>query len=421
MRVWPFTTSFLFAAALTCLSSAFAPAVEISLFCNPTQAGALRKAVADWERETGNAVVIHAMHESSSDALEYYTRRLEAGDAGIDVINLDSVWPAMIARHLIDLRTYLGGLEQEHLPDVIDGYTIDGRLVAMPLFVDVGVMYYRKDLLDKYTLPVPFTWNRLVECATKVVASERAAGNAEIWGLVFQGKAYEGLTCCALEWLYAHDAGTIVDTDGAVTINNPRAAAILTEVSGWIGLLVPPETLAFGEDESREMFREGRAVFMRNWPYAWPYFQDDGSAVKDRVGVMPVPKGTPNGNSPGVIGGWGLAASGYSRHREVAADLIYYLTGPMGQKKFCLLDNHIPSLTSLFYDPEIRKQIPMAIREFFTAAVPRPARSTGKLYGRVSEEFFTAVHAMLSGRTPVEKGLADLEETLNRLRRNGWN
>lgn len=160
---------------------------------------------------------------------------------------------------------------------------------------------------------------------------------------------------------------------------------------------------------------------MRNWPYAWPYLQADASPVKGKVGVLPVPKGSPNGNSPAVMGGWALAVSADSKNREISADLVFYLTCPLGQKRFCLLDNHIPSQTSLFYDPEIRRNIPMAVQEFFTATVPRPARYTGKKYDRVSEEFFTTVHAILSKREQPGPALERLEKTLRELGQNGWN
>lgn len=417
----PKWTQFVIAAGiiLGCLTS-LSPAVELTVYCNPTQLPALKKVVADWERETGNTVIIRPGFESSSKSFDHYHKLLEDENTDIDIFNLDSVWPSMLANHLVDLRVFLDGMEQLHLPGVIDNYTIDGRLVAMPLFVDAGVMYYRKDLLDKYNLPLPFTWKRLIECANKVVTAERATGNTKLWGLVFQGAKYEGLTCCALEWLYANDAGTIVDETGRVTVNNPQAVKTLAEAREWIGSLAPEETLAFAEEDSRQMFRDGHAVFMRNWPYAWPHLQNQDSAVRDKVGVMPVPKGTPNGRSPGVMGGWGLAVSKYSKNREAAASLIFYLTGPMGQKKFCLLDNHIPSLTSLFYDPEVRKQIPMAVQEFFTAAVQRPARYTGEKYYQASKLFYTAVHSILSGETQAEPGLAKLEKELNELARNGW-
>lgn len=239
------------------LATAVADGVELTVYSNPTQSAALRAVVAHWERDTGHTVVIRQGPESSSEALAFYRdifHKATDADPGPDIINIDSVWPAMLADHLLDLRVYINGMEKLHIPSVIENYTVDGRLVAMPLFVDAGVLFYRKDLLDKYNLPLPFTWSRLVDSANKVVTSERAAGNDAIWGLTFQGKAYEGLTCCAMEWIYARDGGTIVDERGVVTVNNPSALRALTEAADWMGTLVPEEVLEMNEEESRRMF-----------------------------------------------------------------------------------------------------------------------------------------------------------------------
>ncbi|MCC8167292.1 MAG: ABC transporter substrate-binding protein [Planctomycetes bacterium] len=413
----------LFACILAVLAAVPAPAVavELTMYCNPSQLDALRSVIADWEETTGNSVRLLTAHDSSSEVLPLYRKLLEDGNQDIDIYNVDQAWTAMVAPNLVDLRAYMAGLEKLHLPGVIDNYTIGGRLVAMPQFVDAGVMFYRKDLLDKYNLPLPFTWSRLVDCANTVVAAERASGDADIWGLVFQGARYEGLTCCALEWIYAHGGGTIVDEDGAVTINNPDAVAALRMAADWIGTLCPPDVLDMNEEASRKFFQGGRAVFLRNWPYVWPYLQAGDSPVRGRVGVMPVPKGTPNGPSPGVSGGWALAVSKHSRYRETAADLVFYLTGPLGQKKFCLTDNHIPSVTSLFFDPKIRRAIPMAVQEFFTATVARPVRQTGGKYDRVTTAFYETVHDILSKQVAPEDGVKTLETELTRLGQDGWN
>ncbi|MCC8109107.1 MAG: ABC transporter substrate-binding protein [Planctomycetes bacterium] len=415
------TPLFAFILAVSAFAPAPAAAIELTVYCNPSQLGALQGVIADWEESTGNSVRLLTAHDSSSEVLGLYRKLLEDGNRDIDIYNVDQAWTAMVAPHLVDLRTYMAGLEKLHLPGVIDNYTIHGRLVAMPQFVDAGVMFYRKDLLDKYNLPLPFTWSRLVECANTVVAAERATGDLDIWGLAFQGDRYEGLTCCALEWIYAHGGGTIVAGDGAVTINNPDAVAALGMAADWVGTLSPPEVLAMNEEASRKFFQDGRAVFLRNWPYVWPYLQAGDSPVRGKVGVMPVPKGTPNGPSPSVSGGWALAVSKHSRHRETAADLVFYLTGPLGQKKFCLTDNHIPSVTSLFFDPEIRRAIPMAVQEFFTATVARPVRQTGGKYDRVTTAFYETVHDILAKRVTPEDGVVKLEAALNRLRQDGWN
>ena len=165
------------------------------------------------------------------------------------------------------------------------------ELVAMPWFTDAGLLYYRKDLLEKYGRKLPETWQEMTETARFIQKAERDAGNSRMWGYVFQGRAYEGLTVNALEWLDSFNAGTIVDLDGKITVNNPRAAEALTLAASWINDITPKGVLNYSEEECRGVFQSGNAVFMRNWPYAWPLMNAKDSPVKDKIGVAPLLKG----------------------------------------------------------------------------------------------------------------------------------
>ena len=55
----------------------------------------------------------------------------------------------------------------------------------------------------------------------------------------------------------------------------------------------PEGVLTFQEEEARNLFQEGKAVFMRNWPYAWNLVNAEGSPVKGKVGIMPMVGATP--------------------------------------------------------------------------------------------------------------------------------
>src|SRR5262249_3177807 len=147
----------------------------------------------------------------------------------------DIIWPGILGTFLIDLKPYTKGSEKGYFQSMIENNTTDGKLVAMPWFLDAGLLFYRKDLLEKYGEKPPETWEQLTASAKKIQEGERKAGNKDIWGFVFQGKAYEGLTCDALEWVYSYGGGTIVDPEGKVTIDNPDAAAALDLAASWIG------------------------------------------------------------------------------------------------------------------------------------------------------------------------------------------
>src|SRR5690606_36031484 len=140
-------------------------------------------------------------------------------------------------------------------------------------------------LLEEYGQKVPETWAELTEAAQIVQDGERQKGNDKMWGIVFQGKAYEGLTCNALEWIDSFGGGTIVNADGDITVNNPKAAEALTLAAAWIGKIAPDGVLNYSEEEARGVFQSGNAVFMRHWAYAWALGNSEDSPVKGKIGV----------------------------------------------------------------------------------------------------------------------------------------
>jgi trehalose/maltose transport system substrate-binding protein len=242
-----------------------------------------------------------------------------------------------------------------------------------------------------------------------------------MWGYVFQGRAYEGLTVNALEWIASFGGGTIVDDSGKVTVNNPQAVAALDLVAGWIGKIAPEGVLSYTEEESRGVFQSGNAVFMRNWPYAWALANAPDSLIRGKVGVAPLPRGGPDGKRVAALGGQQLAVSRYSEHPDIAADLVLFLTSAAEQKRRAIEGSFNPTIKDLYTDPDILEANPFMgeLSEVFANTVARPSRITGSKYNRVSTEFFTAVHAILSGNGDAAANLSALDKQLTRLSRNG--
>ncbi len=160
---------------------------------------------------------------------------------------------------------------------------------------------------------------------------ERAAGNADFWGYVWQGNAYEGLTCDALEWIESNDGGSIISPDKVITINNDKAAAAIDRAAGWVGTISPSGVTGFQEEDARNMWQAGNAAFMRNWPYAYSLGNADDSVITGLFDVSPLPAGD-SGSGAATLGGWQLAVSKYSEHPDVAADVALFLTSREEQK-----------------------------------------------------------------------------------------
>ena len=419
MRTW-------IAAALAALAmsagaggAATAAPVEVSISCGAlgVELKLCTDAAKRWERKTGNRVKIVSTPNSSTDRLALYLQMLASRTDEFDVLQIDVVWAGVLADHLVDLKPYLGEAPKAHFPALIVNDTVDGRLVAMPWWTDVGVLYYRKDLLDRYGYAPPKTWREMTAIARAVQAKERAAGNPRMWGYVFQGRAYEGLTCNALEWVDSFGGGTIVDAKGAITIDNPRAIRALALAGSWVGDIAPRGVLNYDEEAARGVFQTGNAVFMRNWPYAWSLAQGDGSPVRGKVGVVPLPKGGPGGKNAGTLGGWHLAVSRYSRHPAEAADLVAFLTSAREQKARAIAASYNPTIPALYDDAEV-----LAANPFFGDLLPslnnataRPARIAGPHYNRLSSDFWRAAHDVLTG-APAGPRVSRLESDLDRLK-----
>jgi trehalose/maltose transport system substrate-binding protein len=236
------------------------------------------------------------------------------------------------------------------------------------------------------------------------------AGEKGIEGYVWQGRAYEGLVCNALEWIVSNGGGGLLDNAGQATFNNPQATAAIDRAKGWIGTISPQGVLGYDEEQARGAFQSGKAVFMRNWPYAWALVNAPDSPIKDKVGVVPLPKG--DGDKAvhtGTLGGQSLAVSKYSAHPKEAVDLILYLAGPEEEKRRAVKGAFNPSLKSVYNEPELKNDAFFStFSKILESIATRPAAVAGKSYNQFSSQFVRAVHATLQGQSTAEDNFASI-------------
>jgi len=368
-----------------------------------------RQAAADFEALfPGVKVNVLDTPDMVQDRLGLYLQFFEAKSDRVDVYQIDVIWPGDLAQHFVDLYQYgAQDYAPNHFEAIVENNTVDGRLVAIPWFTDAGLLYYRTDLLEKYGYDAPpKTWDELEEMAQVVTAGEKK-NNPDFWGFVFQGNAYEGLTCDALEWIASNDGGTIVNRDEEVTIANENAAEILEQVASWIGDIAPEGVLSFAEEDARKVWQAGNALFMRNWPYAYSLGNSDDSAVKGKFDVSVLPHG--KGESAATLGGWQLAVSKYSKDPALAAQVAFFFANYKNQKARALA-SYNPTIKMLYQDPEVLEAVPFfgSLYDVFTNAVARPSTASAPNYNEVSTLFFKAVHEIISGAS--DDAMGTLEE-----------
>jgi len=348
-----------------------------------------------FKEQTGINVKVIPRPKAADQQFQTYSRLFQAKSPNGDVLLLDVIWPPQFAPFLLNLSDSLGDRAQMMYPGTIQASTVNNALVAMPWFTDFGLLYYRKDLLQKYGINnPPATWDELERYAKQVMDAERQAGNRNFYGFVWQGQAYEGLTCNALEWLASTGGGTFIDQNGKVTINNPNAVEMLNRVRGWVGSIAPRGVTTYQEDDSANAFVSGSALFCRQWPYVYALASAEDSKIRGKFDVtaLPARSGEPHA---ATIGGQSLGISRFSQHQEAAIEFVRYLTSPEVLAWRAIAGSYAPPMPGVSEIPEIVEQRPFL--KVQATRVARPSAQLGTRYNQGSNAIYQGVHNIENG------------------------
>jgi len=368
----------------------------------PGGPGLLRELLDRFETESGIEVVDETLPASTDIQHQYFITTLEGGRSDLDVISMDVIWVAEFGR-----AGWLRPLSERVPPSVrsqffrapIDACTFAGNLYGVPWYVDAGVLYYRKDILDARGMRVPRSYPELAECARRILVRE-----PDLYGFLWQGKQYEGLVCTALEVLSSF--GGAVIRDGKVTIASPESRAAFQFMREMVTSGVSPSLVTTADEEAtRLLFGSGRALFLRNWIYAWNLFEREGSPVRGKVGVAPIPPG-PSGLGGSTLGGWQLGIARQSRHPREAWALIEFLTRTDSQAQLARTVGYRPSRRALYQDPSLIHDMPILphLVPVIEQALPRPVTP---LYPVLSQILQPEISAIITGVKGADEALED--------------
>jgi len=314
-----------------------------------------KAAVALFTETTGIEATRLPGETSTTDKLSKLLLALNAQSSDVDCVSIDVIWPGIIAPHALDLTETFSATIGDYFKAIVDNNTVDGALVGIPWYTDAGLLYKRDDLIAKYNQTAPTTWAELETVAKAIEDGERAAGSPDFWGFVWQGNAYEGLTCNALEWQVSNGGGNIIEADGTVSINNPQAIAAFERAAKWVKNISPEGVTTYQEQESLDVWQGGNAAFMRNWPYAYANGQSADSPIKGKFSVGVIPMGDGEGaRNASTLGGWQLMASKYSKAPDAAALFCKFMASPEIQKSAALELSHLPTIGSVYDDAETK-------------------------------------------------------------------
>jgi multiple sugar transport system substrate-binding protein len=261
------------------------------------------------------------------------------------------------------------------------GNAFGGHLWRLPLLADMGLIYWRTDLMDA----PPHSLQELA-----ATAADLRRRDVVSWGYVWQGRQYEGLSCVFLEvlrdfgghWLQPGD-------DRQADLDSPEAIAAADWLAGLVRSGVTPAAVAnVSESESLQIFGAGEAAFMRNWPYAWAELQKPGSAVAGRVGVVSLGDGTQ--------GSWGFSMLRGSEHPQQAAEVMRWFTSEPSSRDLAERFGYTPVWQSLLDDPQLQEQLPLL--PMLRLALERTAlRPLTPLYAQLSDVLQRQLSGLITG------------------------
>lgn len=378
------------------------------------QLAGLAEDLRAFTRETGIQVRRLPAPDSSLSQLALWKELLQQGTGSPDVVGIDVIWSGILNQYLVDLRPYLSSDLFSQDPMVLASYSVGDKLVAIPHHAYVGVLLYRTDLLQKYGYrEPPRTWDELETMATRIQAGERARGEKDFWGYVWQGGIDEDSTCAGLEWQVSEGGGRIIEDDTTISVNNPQTVRTWQRAARWVKSISAPGVIAYAKWDAENAWSSGKTAFLRGWVSDYSLISRYPPPRKaTQFGVTSLPAG--RAGSASTLGGNGLAVSKTSAHPRQALELIRFLRQRDIQFMRATEHSGVPKELVLSELPTVLRLYPQLsnLREHGARVVARPSVVTGPKYEEVSRAYIRAVHSALTGENSPSVAAATLSKEL---------
>jgi len=353
------------------------PPTHLTLFVPADEASAWQSLITDFHQNYPKIRINLRTRTNLAGDITYrlkedFVRECQAGNSLYDLVYTDIIWmPEFAAKGcLVNLYEWTAKedlLNEGFLPSAIDAGEYQGKLYRMPLRSDIGLLYYRKNLLGN-TQP-PETLQQL----TALAKNWKNQGNYQgvyLW----QGWRYEGLVATFVEVLESYGGFWIKPDSLEVGLDQPEAKQAVRFLLDTIrDNISSPEVILYSEQESLETFnQELNTLFLRQWPYVWNQFPDPAN-----IGVQVLKLSGDSNQSlrpSGCNGSWGLGIAKNSKHQDKAWKAVQYFTSQAAQKKLILEKGYLPSREALFDDPEITAKYPYlpSLKEAVKNSIVRP-------------------------------------------------
>lgn len=344
---------------------------------------------------------------STNERKELLARSLRSKSDRLDVFSVDYIWTPRFAKWCESLDPYFADFAKAKIiSPTIQSCITDGKLVAMPLYIDVGMMYYRSDIIRRLPdaaqieqrLRESITWDELLSLRSRL-------GYAGKPYYLFQADDYEGLICNYFEIARSLDKGFL--SGNTIDLRSPaarKALRILTEFVQRNGV-APRAVTEQDENKSYTYMLDHDAVFVRGWPNFLENFKKTYPDTSKFVHIARASLPHFAGNAPtSVYGGWNLMVSKFSTKKEAAIEFIRFLQTEEVQKRMFELGGYIPVNRDVYADTAfLAKHSDLVFyRKLVDHGFHRPSLEN---YTQISDIIAHFVHLAIKGEMDPDSAL----------------
>jgi multiple sugar transport system substrate-binding protein len=345
----------------------------------------------------------------ATDQYSKFVNAFRAQSPTPDVVQIDVTWPAQFAT-----PGWLAPIDQYVTPSYLNQFwpsartvgRVNGHLYGIQRYMDIGMLYYRTDLVEKYGGTVPQTREEMQALAERILSGESSRGVS--YGYLMPGKKIEAIVDEWLEFLWG--AGGSIGQPGKLQVNGSLQVEALQYMHDLIYKfkLAPTGTSTYAPNDILALFNEGKAPFMRNWVFAYAIANTPSrSKVSGKVGVAPT-LATAGHSGHGCTGGWVLAINAFSQHKEAAWTFIDYMLSKETQTSMAINAGLIPSRPDVVNDSGVQAKVPYfkQVGSILNSGVNRP---TLKNYNQFTTPLQAAINSVLSNQAAPAEALNSVQ------------
>ena len=414
LALMAFAITFLIIQTVNLVTANKEKEIIINYYSQPDLSGAVKEIIELFENENPDIKVnLVELPENTEDKFETIKKAFQSGEMSVDVFDSDVVWPPIFASAgwVEPLDEYIDEQEEERfLKGPLEANRFMGSLWGIPYRIDSGMLYYRRDLLEKYERPIPKTWDELIETSSYIIERE----GSHLYGFGASWDKFEGLTASALEFAWAYGGRVLLEDGKEIEIESKDFIEGIEKMVEIVNTpnMTHPDITTFRSGDARVIFNEGNQIFIRDWSSGWEISQNpEKSSVAGLVGISELPLGNSRGKNQTTLGGWQVMVSSFSKNKEAAIKFAKFRAGEEAQKIGAMKNSHLPSIKKLYNNPEINNAMPFLKYMYpsFENANPRPA---SPYYADISISIQSEVHKALLLEQSSEQAVKNMKESI---------